>query len=127
MPSKPPSSSPQAMEQPAKRSLPRHDQEISAILINGTLYPVMNWSLSGVLFAADSRLFAVDAPISFTLKFKTGNTIIEVEHHGTIARKNADGVALRYAPLSTEQQSIFQSVLKQDKRTISHANDEDLF
>lgn len=94
-----------------RRSAPRRDVDMCVAVIEGKTYPVENWSMSGVQFDADERLFAVDQVTAITLKFKLRNTIQSVSHRGRVVRKTNGRIALHFEQLSLAARQDFQRVV----------------
>lgn len=85
---------------PAARRHPRRDVDRCVAVIYGRTFPVENWSLGGILLAADERLFSLGQDIDVTIKFKLRNTLLDIEHGGRIVRKASGLVALEFRPLT---------------------------
>lgn len=94
-----------------RRTAPRREVDMCVAVIDGKTYPVENWSMSGVQFDADERLFAVDQVTPFTLKFKLRNTIHSVAHRGRVVRKTSGRIAMAFEPLTLTTQKDFQRVV----------------
>ncbi len=97
--------------QATKRRHPRRDVDRCVAAIHGRTFPVENWSLGGLLLAADERLFGKEQDIDLTVKFKLRNNIVDVSHRGTVVRKNNGKVAIRFEPLSQTITRQFQQVI----------------
>ena len=97
--------------QTTKRRHPRRDVDRCVAVIHGRTFPVENWSLGGLLLAADERLFGKEQDIDLTVKFKLRNNIVDVSHRGTVVRKNNGKVAIRFEPLSQTITRQFQQVI----------------
>ncbi len=80
-------------------------------IINGQMFPVENWSAGGMLINADDRLFSMDQPCVFTLKFKLQDEIMEIDHEAKIIRKAPGKVALKFKPLNRKVKQGFQKVV----------------
>ena len=93
------------------RRHPRRDVDRCVAVIHGRTFPVENWSLGGVLLQADDRLFGKEQDIDFTVKFKLRNNLLDVNHRGTVVRKSAGKVAIRFEPLSQTINRQFQQVI----------------
>lgn len=92
----------------------RHDRRTGdkcVCVINGKTYPVVNWSLGGLLVYGDSRPFAVDNEINVTLRFKLRNDIIDIPHKGVVVRKARDKIAFEFMPLTRQIRKNLQSVI----------------
>jgi hypothetical protein len=94
-----------------KRRSPRRTSDKCISVINGRTYPVENWSLGGLLIAADSRPFAVDNQIDVTMRFKLRNDIVDVPHKARVVRKARDRVAFEFLPLTEQINKSFQNVI----------------
>lgn len=93
-----------------RRHLRRGSDRCVAV-VNGTTYPIENWSLGGVLLSGDERFFAVDQELPLTLKFKLRNAIINLDHRGRIVRKAGGRIAVEFIPLSDSIRRGFQQVI----------------
>lgn len=90
---------------------PRRDVDVSVCDIDGTAYPVTNWSASGVLIAADERLFAAGEKIDITLRFRLSDRILEIPHTGTVARKIKGAFALHFDPVPDITRRQFDTII----------------
>ena len=97
-----------------RRQYPRRSQDVCVCEINGQPYPVVNWSLGGILLQVDERLFAVDQDLYFTLKFKVGMHILDITHKARVVRKTPGHIALKFHTLPTFRRKQLQSVIKLD-------------
>lgn len=89
----------------------RRDVDISICEIDGTVYPVTNWSASGILLAGDERLFAKGEPVDMKLRFRLSDRILEIPHTGTVMRKTKGGFAVHFDPLPAEAAQNFSAVI----------------
>lgn len=94
-----------------RRRFPRRSNDTCIVTIAGMAYPVTDWSMSGVLFEADTRTFANGENLPMTLKFRTGGTVAKVDVTGDIVRKNSRYVATQFAPLSTKAEQTFHKII----------------
>jgi len=94
-----------------RRRHPRRASDRCVVVIHGQTFPIENWSAGGLALVADDRLFGAHQQIEFTLKFKLRNTIIDVNHRGTVIRKGHHKVALEFEPLSQTIRRKFQQVI----------------
>ena len=69
-----------------KRRYPRRDVDRCVAVIHGQTFPIENWSLGGVLVAADERLFGLGKDIDMLIKFKLRSAIIDVPLQGNVVR-----------------------------------------
>lgn len=93
------------------------------VIINGTTYPVENWSRGGLLVGGDHRKFMVGEDIDFTIKFKVANGIIEASHKGHVVRKGNLKFAIEFEPLTQTIANKFQQVID-DYITAEFANSQ---
>ena len=100
-----------------RRRFQRRSTDTCMITVNGAPYPVRDWSLSGVLFEADTRTFNQGDNVPMILKFRLGDSIAEVEATGTIVRTNALYVATQFDPLSSLAQQTLHQVIDQSAGT----------
>ncbi|MFA5592588.1 MAG: PilZ domain-containing protein [Micavibrio sp.] len=95
----------------SRRRSPRRAADNCVSFINGKAYPVHNWSDGGMLVHADERLFAPNAPVDITLKFRLSGRIVDVPHHGKVIRKMRDRLAIQFEPLTRDVSRKFQEVI----------------
>ena len=98
-----------------RRQYPRRSQDVCVCEVNGQTYPVVNWSLGGVLLQVGERLFAVDQDLYFTLKFKVGMHILDITHKARVVRKTPGHIALKFHTLPTFRRKLLQSVIQIDQ------------
>jgi len=96
----------------AKRRHDRRDCDHCVTVIDGKLYPVKNWSQSGLLIFSDPKSFAVNKEIDVTLKFKLSEDVLDVSHKARVVRKTYDRVALEFLPLTRKIQKAFHMVIE---------------
>lgn len=104
-------SAPAADSPASRRRHLRRGSDRCVCVVNGTTYPIENWSLGGVLISSDERFFATGQEMALTLKFKLRNTIINLEHRGKVVRKAGGRVAVEFQPLSETIRRGFQQVI----------------
>jgi hypothetical protein len=85
------------------------DQCVS--MIDGNLYPIIDWSFGGVQIAADARKFALNQEMDVILKFYTGNNVVEIPHKARIVRKNINSIACQFLPLTKQIHERFRSIV----------------
>jgi hypothetical protein len=95
----------------ASRAYPRRAGDCCVALVNGKMHPVENWSIGGILFTADDRLFGLDDSCDVTLKFKLRDDLVDVTHSGKIIRKSDKKVALQFAPMTKKNQVLLLQVV----------------
>ena len=98
-------------EYEVKRRHTRRDGDHCVAVIDGSIYPVQNWSMGGTLIRADERLFGVNDEIPVTMKFKLGNGIRDIPQLAKVIRKSHGRIALQFAPLTQNTQRVFQRVI----------------
>ena len=79
-----------------RRRYPRRAGDVCMITVNNRAYPVVDWSLCGVLFEADTRLFSEGETVPMILRFKIQNGIEDVKVLGKVVRKNMQAVATEF-------------------------------
>lgn len=94
-----------------RRRFPRRANDTCLITVDGTPYPVKDWSLSGVLFEADTRTFHEGDTVPMELKFRVNETFSSIETRGHVVRKNAHFVATQFEELSTKAQQTLHEVI----------------
>jgi hypothetical protein len=98
-------------ENHTRRRFPRRAIDTCAISINGTTYPIKDWSKTGALFAADGRLFEENATVPATMKFRMSDTVMEVALSARIIRAHASGVALEFLNVDHDTHQAFNRVI----------------
>jgi hypothetical protein len=94
-----------------RRRFARRSTDTCLITVNGMPYPVKDWSLSGVLFEADTRTFNAGDTLPMELKFRVGDEMAMVEVTGQVVRKNALYVATQFDELPTKTQQTLHTVI----------------
>lgn len=94
------------------RETERRFNDICVLKMDGRMYPVINWSLSGVMFFADPKVFSVGRHADLTLRFKLGQRVHDIPLTGKIARKVKDGVAIEFAPCTSDTRDCFETVIR---------------
>jgi hypothetical protein len=94
-----------------RRRFQRRSTDTCMINVEGHPYPVKDWSLSGVLFEADSRLFSEGQHIPMVLRFKLGQSVADVKIMGHVVRKNGHFIATQFDQLSSEAQQTLHRVI----------------
>ncbi|PCI00692.1 MAG: hypothetical protein COB76_02975 [Alphaproteobacteria bacterium] len=94
-----------------RRRFQRRAGDTCMITVEGRAYPVQDWSMSGVLFEADTRTFNEGASIPMTLRFRLGDAVSNVDVTGNIVRKNARYIATQFDPLSSLAQQTLHQVI----------------
>lgn len=95
----------------SRRTHPRRGSDRCVVVIYGQTYPVVNWSLGGVLISADERLFGEGQEVPFTLKFRLRDVILDVDHRGHVVRKGSWSTAIRFEPLTLSIRRAFRQVV----------------
>ena len=90
----------------------RRDVDISICEIDGTVYPVTNWSASGILLAGDERLFGKGEQVEMKLRFRLTDRVLEIPHTGTVMRKGKGAFAIHFDPLPAEASQNFSAVIE---------------
>lgn len=101
-----------------RRRFERRSTDTCMISVNGMPYPVKDWSLSGVMFEADTRTFAMNENLPMTLKFHLNGIIASVDVTGRIVRKNSRFVATQFDPLSSKAQQTLHQVIDDAKARV---------
>lgn len=102
---------PQNDQVASKRRHPRRETDKCVIMINGKMYPVINWSIGGVLVETDSRPFGVDNEIDLVLKFKLREKMVDIPHKARVVRKSKNTVAFEFLPINAQIKTNFQNVI----------------
>ncbi|AGH98559.1 PilZ domain-containing protein [Micavibrio aeruginosavorus] len=94
-----------------RRRYPRRHVDRCVASVNGSIFPIENWSFGGLQIMADERLFGIGQSVDMVLKFKLRNTIVDIDVRGTVIRKTADHVGVEFEPLSHTIRRAFQQVI----------------
>lgn len=97
--------------QHTKRRYSRRYCDKCVAVIDGSTYPVENWSMGGLMVLGDPRPFGVDNNVDINIKFKTSNDVISVVHRGRVVRKTNEKIALEFSPINRKIKSSLQSVI----------------
>ena len=95
----------------ARRKYARRETDKCVSVIGGRSYPVVNWSLGGLMIQADERLFGVDDELNVILKFKLSQKIVDVPHRAKVVRKSRNKIAFEFRPLTQQIRNNFQNVV----------------
>jgi hypothetical protein len=100
-----------------RRNFARRSTDICLVTIEGVPYPVKDWSLSGILFEADSRVFEQGNNLPMVIKFDIGDEVVDVNLTGKIVRKNKHHIATHFDPLPSKiQQTLHEIIDKSNSR-----------
>ena len=99
-----------------RRNADRREQDSCVGVIRGKSYTVENWSLGGLLLSSKETKnekpdFDLNENIELTLKFKLGEALMNVDHKGSVVRKNDQNVAVHFSPLTKTIRKKFQRVI----------------
>lgn len=94
-----------------RRRFPRRLQDNCVCDINGTSYPVRDWSQCGVLIETDGRLFEMDAELPATMKFRLAESVVECTLPARVIRKSRTQVAFEFDTLPMSVQNCFNRVI----------------
>lgn len=95
-----------------RRRYMRREQDVCAIEINGTTYPIKDWSMGGALIETPTRSFAEGQEITFDIKFKLRDRVLEVTHKGKVMRTSKTQMAIQFDPLPGETRTEFDRVVE---------------
>jgi len=95
-----------------RRRFPRREQDICMVNVDGTPFPVVDWSQCGLLFEGDTREFAEGQKINMILRFKIGNEIEDVKITGEIVRTNSKAVATTFKNVPETTLKSFDKVIQ---------------
>lgn len=96
---------------PSRRRHSRRSCDKCVTIIDGKMYPVIDWSIGGLQISGDERVFGVKQEVDVTMKFQLRDDILEIPHKANVVRKNKGRVAFQFAPLSKETRAKLQSVV----------------
>jgi len=92
----------------SRRRFPRRAMDTCAISVNGTTYPIKDWSQTGALFQADGRQFTNNTTMDVTMKFRMVDRIIEIPVHARTIRCGTTQVAIEFLDVTHEIKSALQ-------------------
>ena len=107
-----------------RRGFARRSLDTCMVTVNGIPYPVKDWSLSGILFEADTRTFCLNECLPMTLKFHAGGNIASVDVTGHIVRKNARYVATQFDPLSNKTEQALHRIIDASNAALAEKSRE---
>ncbi len=94
-----------------RRRFPRRIQDNCVCDINGTSYPVKDWSQCGVLIETDGRRFEAEGEVPVTMKFRLAESVVECTLPAQIVRKGRTQVAFEFHKLPMDVQGCFNRVI----------------
>ena len=94
-----------------RRQYSRRACDQCVCVIDGSMYPVKNWSMGGVAIEADPRNFNIGDTITTQLKFKTATGIIDISQKAKIVRKTRQSVSMQFDPITAKTRTKFQAVI----------------
>lgn len=96
-----------------RRRFPRRMKDVCVAEVDGTTYPVHDWSQCGVLFEADGRKFEDGAECDVTMKFKLSQNVTEIPVKAKIVRTSKKQVALEFAGMPKKIEKAFAKVIEE--------------
>lgn len=107
-----------------RRRFPRRIKDVCVAEVNGTTYPVHDWSQCGVLFEADGRNFESGNECAVTMKFKLAKNVTEIPVKAKIVRAGKKQVALEFVNVPKKIEKAFAKVIEdalaQDSGEVEH-------
>lgn len=98
--------------EPTRRRFPRRMKDVCVADINGTTYPVHDWSQCGVLFNADGRIFESGQDCAVVMKFKLTDVVTEIPVSATVVRTGKKQVALEFVNMPKKIEKAFAKVIE---------------
>jgi hypothetical protein len=95
-----------------RRRFPRRVIDVCIASIDGTNYPVRDWSQCGVLFEADGRTFEQGSDCQVTMKFKLSDVVTEIPVKAKVARAGKRQVALEFVSVPKKIEKAFTKVIE---------------
>lgn len=95
-----------------RRRFPRRVIDVCVAEVNGTTYPVHDWSQCGVLFEADGRIFEQGAECKVVMKFKLSDAVTEIPVQAKIVRTGKTQVALEFTNVPKKTDQAFSKVIE---------------
>lgn len=97
---------------PSLRNFPRRSADKCVCIIDGKkIYPVVNWSFSGILISADTRFFEMGSEHEITVKFLIRDQSVDIENKVRVVRKTKNNIALQFVDQSENIMKTLQSVV----------------
>ena len=109
---------------PSRRRHSRRSCDKCVTVVNGKMYPVVDWSIGGLQISGDERTFSMNEEMNVVMKFQLRDDILEVPHQARVVRKNNGRVAFEFLPLDKETRNKFQNVV--DDQIASEFSDSQL-
>lgn len=94
-----------------RRSHERRKCDQCVSIIDGKMYPVVDWSMGGFQITGDEKNFGLNQDLDITLKFRLNNSILDVPHQARVVRKSKGKIAFEFAPLTRNTRHSFQAVI----------------
>jgi hypothetical protein len=104
-----------------RRRFPRRVKDVCVADVNGTTYPVHDWSQCGVLFEADGRTFEAGQDCAVTMKFKLSDVVTEIPVKAVVVRAGKKQVALEFVNVAKKIEKAFSKVIDD---ALAQAGDE---
>lgn len=95
----------------SRRRHMRRDRDRCVSMVDGNMFPVLDWSLGGAQIACDEKRFGIGDEVTLALKFELRDDIIDVPHKAHVVRKGRGRVAFEFEPLSKDIRALFQTVM----------------
>ena len=94
-----------------RRRFPRRMTDTSVVTVDGTTYPVEDWSQCGVLFDADGRDFAAGDEHAAVMKFRMSDVVTEITVKARVIRTGKRKVALEFFDMPKKAANAFAKVI----------------
>lgn len=104
-----------------RRRFARRMKDVCVAEVDGTTYPVHDWSQCGVLFEADGRKFESGNECQVTMKFKLAKNVTEIPVKAKIVRAGKKQVALEFFDVPKKIEKAFTKVIED---ALAQASDE---
>ncbi len=95
-----------------RRRFPRRMTDVCVAEVDGTTYPVQDWSQCGVLFEADGRGFEAGNAVQVVMKFKLSGAVSEIPVKAVIVRSGKKKVALEFINVPKKTEKAFAKVIE---------------
>lgn len=95
----------------SRRRHSRRSCDKCVTVIDGNMYPVIDWSIGGLQISGDERVFGTKQEVDVIMKFQLRDDILDVPHKAHVVRKNKGRISFEFTPLTKETRAKLQSVV----------------
>lgn len=95
----------------ARRLYERRTDGTCVTQVGDDMYPVENWSQSGLLLGGEGKYLGMHQVYDTVLRFKLSDRVLNIQHQARVVRKAGNKTALQFLPLTQEIRHGFQQVI----------------